>query len=95
MLVLPSLHWVAWSDFPSFTGTLEYSDSSSLVWNPSVDSGSLTHAWLLRSLRDQVQPKPGRSQVFSHRVTVPGSCTGREEVSQVPGEPRWYACPAL
>ena len=95
LLVLPSLHRVAWSDFPCFAGTTEDSDSSAFFRPPSVDLGDRTRVELLRSLRALEQPVPARSLVVGHRVTGPEYSTGKAEVSQVPGEPLMYACPAL
>src|SRR4249920_1929496 len=95
LLVRPSLHRVAWNDFPGFTGTTTDSDSSTFFQSPSVDLGDRTHAELLRSLRAWVQLRPARSLVLGHRVTAPEFCIGKIEVSQVPGEPFMYTCPAL
>jgi hypothetical protein len=55
LLVLPSLHRVAWSDFPGFVGSVEDSDSSAFFQPPSVDLGDRTHVELLRSLPAWVQ----------------------------------------
>ena len=71
------------------------SDSSTFFRSPSVDLGNRTHAELLRSLHAWVPLSPPRGLVFGHRVTAPDYCMGKTEVSQVPGEPVMYACPAL
>lgn len=87
LLVCPSLRRVAWSDFPSCARTTADSDSSPFFPASSVDLDSGTHAELLRSLRTWVQLSPACSLVLGHRVTAPGICMGKTEVSQVPGEP--------
>ena len=74
---------------------MEDSDSSAFLRPPSVDLGDRTHAELLRSLRAQGQLCPAHSLVVGHRVTGPECGMGKAEVSQVPGEPLMYACPAL